>query len=393
MNPDQGTSVCSPVRILFRSLPSFGHLYPLMPLAEAARAAGHDVVFSTAGHFVGRLETLGFQVVPAGVPVEESISKRFGTNPPPTTKDGKTHWAAVSDLFALAAIDTADDLIGKLPDIAPDVVIHEQVDYGAAVAAAIHWVPAVSHSIVRAFPPDVHDSFVGAAARILHHRYGLHSGVDIADPDHVIDSYPPSLQLPSVTADARRMTMRPRPFSEPSATVPDWVTWVTGRLVYVTVGTVPGYFGTLETLIEGLAELSDLDLDVLVATGAMDAAALGRLPPRVRVEPFVNFVDLLPHLDLIVHHGGCGTTTGAWVHGVPQLVWPHGADHFANADAVAASGSGLRLDVAAPSTVAKLAAALLLDPSYRESASAVRDEIAAMPSPEHVLPELLARVS
>ncbi len=381
------------MRILFRSLPSFGHLYPLVPLAEAARAAGHDVVFSTAGHFVGRLEALGFTVVPAGVPLERSISKRFGANPPPTTIDGQTDWTVISDLFGQAAIDTADDLTGKLAGIAPDLVIHEQVDLGAAIAAAGHRLPAVSHSIVRAFPPDVHDAFIGGAGRMLAAHYGLNGGVDIADPDHVIDSYPPSLQLPAVTADTRRLTMRPRPFSEPSAPLPDWVAWVTGRLVYVTVGTVPGYFGTLETLIEGLAELSDLDVDVLVATGATDAAALGPLPPRVRVEPFVNFADLLPHLDLIVHHGGCGTTTGAWVHGVPQLVWPHGADHFANADAVAASGSGLRLEPAAPSTVAKLAAALLLDPAYRESASAVRDEIATMPSPEHVLPELLGRIS
>jgi len=52
--------------------------------------------------------------------------------------------------------------------------------------------------------------------------------------------------------------------------------------------------------------------------------ALGSLPPRVRAERFVDYVALLPHIDLIVHHGGCGTTTGAWAHGVPQLVWPHG---------------------------------------------------------------------
>ena len=378
------------MRILFRSLPAFGHVYPLIPLAFAARDAGHDIVFSTAGDFVGRLEALGFAVVPAGVPLEQSIFNRFGDTPPVTTTNGQTNWDVIGELFTRAAMDTADDLLTLMPVIDPDVVVYEQVDMGAAVAAAAFDVPAVCLATTRALPPEIHEPFVAAPARALRSRYLVSRTVDLAEPDVVVDAYPPSLQLPAAGTDPRRIVMRPVPFSEPSATVPSWVGHHSGSLVYVTVGTVPGYDGTLRTVIDGLAEVDDID--VLVATGALDPASLGPLPPRVHAEPFVNSSELLRHVDLIVHHGGCGTTTGAWVHGIPQLVWPHGADHFMNADAITADGSGLALDALTPGAVATFAATLLTDPTYRAAARRTGDEIAAMPRPADVLPEVLSRV-
>ncbi|MFD6068801.1 glycosyltransferase, partial [Amycolatopsis lurida] len=35
------------MRLIFTSLVSHGHLYPLLPLAVAARDAGHEVLFAT----------------------------------------------------------------------------------------------------------------------------------------------------------------------------------------------------------------------------------------------------------------------------------------------------------------------------------------------------------
>ena len=372
------------MRILFRSLPAYGHLYPMMPLAQAARDAGHDVVFSTAGDFVGRLRSVGFRVVPAGVTLEQSIADRFGTNVPRTTVDGQTDWDVVGAFFAKAATSAADDLVKLLPELDPDLVIYENTDNGAAIAASVVGIPSVCHAIVREMPAEIRSRFYESPLAPVRRRFGVEP--DIAQlPQLVLDMYPPSLQLPSALADPRRVVMRPVPWSEPTASVPAWVEQQEGPLVYLTVGTVPGYFGTLETAIEGLAEL---DVDVLVATGALDPAQLEPLPSRVHVTPFVHYANLLRHVDLMVHHGGCGTTTGAWVHGIPQLVWPHGADHHANAEMVTASGSGLSLVEPSPEDVAKAAEALLDEPRYAYAAQLVSEEIAAMPSPADVVTHL-----
>lgn len=371
------------MRILFRSLPAFGHVYPLMPLAEAARDAGHEVVFSTAGDFVERLRSISFPVVRAGVTLEQSIADRFGSNVPPTTVDGETDWDVVGAFFAQAATSAADDLVDLLPEIKPDLVVYEETDNGAAIAASVANLPSVCLRIARDMPTEIHRRFYDEPLAALRARHGV-----AAERGQlaklVLDAYPPSLQLPSALADPRRVAMRPVPWSEPSGSVPPWVGRHEGPLVYVTVGTVPGYFGTLETAIAGLSEL---DVDVLVTTGATELE-LDRLPPRVHVTPFVHHANLLPDVDLMVHHGGCGTTTGAWVHGIPQVVWPHGADHHANAAMVAASGSGVSLIEPTPEQITKAVQALLDEPRYAYAAQRVSEEIAAMPAPAEIVPRL-----
>jgi UDP:flavonoid glycosyltransferase YjiC (YdhE family) len=70
---------------------------------------------------------------------------------------------------------------------------------------------------------------------------------------------------------------------------------------------------------------------------------LGSVPDDVTVRAWVPQADLLPHADLIVHHGGGGTTLGALTVGAPQLILPQGADEFANAEALTAAGAALSL--------------------------------------------------
>ncbi len=69
------------------------------------------------------------------------------------------------------------------------------------------------------------------------------------------------------------------------ASVPSWIGRNGRPLVYLTLGTVVATDDGLRPAIEGLASL---DVDVLVALGAADGAALGDLPPNVHLEAFVD---------------------------------------------------------------------------------------------------------
>jgi calicheamicin 3'-O-methyl-rhamnosyltransferase len=121
-----------------------------------------------------------------------------------------------------------------------------------------------------------------------------------------------------------------------------------------------------------------------------DPSALGPLPDSVRVDRFVPQGVLLPHVDVVAHHGGSGTTLGALSHGLPQLLMPHGADQFLNAQALIDRGAGLRLlpEEISPESVADAVRALLSEPGYREAAGRLAVEIAAMPTPAQTIPRL-----
>jgi hypothetical protein len=56
----------APLRMLFTSRPLAGHFEPLVPLAVAARAAGHAVAFGTGEPYASRARQGGFDAFHAG---------------------------------------------------------------------------------------------------------------------------------------------------------------------------------------------------------------------------------------------------------------------------------------------------------------------------------------
>jgi UDP:flavonoid glycosyltransferase YjiC (YdhE family) len=93
-----------------------------------------------------------------------------------------------------------------------------------------------------------------------------------------------------------------------------------------------------------------------------------------------------------VHHGGTGTVLSALEAGLPQLLLPQGADQFFNAETLTAAGAARSLvgDAQQPGAIAEAVRALLGESAERQVAQRLREEIAALPAPVDVLPELVA---
>lgn len=379
-----------PVRVLFCGRPAYGHLYPLMPLAGAAREAGHDVVFATGEDFVPRLQTLGFETHRAGPSMDEAAAEVLRDDPAAPTADGRPNWEIGGRVvFDVLARRTADDLLPLLDRIDPQLVVFEESDIGAVVAASLAGIPTICHTLGRAVPPAVVEQVTGTRAAELWAHYGK----TLVPPEALrgqarLDICPPSLQEPSAFEQAGRLPMRPVPWSEPTAVPPTLDDNRSRPLVYLTLATMQR---SIEVLRAAIAGLSTLDVDVLVALGPLDGSQLGEVPPEVRVERFVDQAGLLPNVDLVVHHGGSATMLGALSAGLPQLLLPSGADQFFDGDVIEAARLGLVLEPLAVSrdAIAEAATALLTDCSYRDAVASVRREIGAMPHPKEVLPDVV----
>jgi UDP:flavonoid glycosyltransferase YjiC (YdhE family) len=256
-------------------------------------------------------------------------------------------------------------------------------------------VPNVIHPFGRGGATSAEDPF---QARLL--ALAEEIGVELAADQpglglgsDYLDIFPPSLQDKDFIAERPdRTLLRPVPFGLPGE-LPASVTGGDGRpLVYLTLGTG---FAVPDVLRAAITGLSSLDARVLVAAGpAVNVADFGPLPENVETHVWVPQAQLLPHADLVVHHGGSGSTLGALASGVPQLLLPQGADHFVNAAAVTESGAGRTIVPPALSaeSVAVEAKLLLAEDEHHKAAAAVAEEIAAMPSPAEVaarLPELV----
>lgn len=330
------------MRVLFASLASVGHTYPLIPLAIAARDAGHEVHFA------------------AGEGVHA-----------PLAANGLRPFRPADSFYEMYA----EDLEPELARLRPDLVIHEWGVPGAAIAAHRAGIAGIWHGFGRMFPEGIG---LEMPAR----------NVEAPGRPH-LDICPVSLQDKDFLTTADRIELRPAPYSTPGA-VP---ALDGGPLVYLTLGTA---FGTPELLTTAIKGVARLGARVVVAAGRVRPDELGDLPDNVTVETWVPQADLLAHADIVVHHGGSGTTLGALAVGAPQLMLPQGADQFANAEAVIGAGAGLRLlhDELGSDAIAEHALKLLRDNGYRDAARAIADEIERMPSPDEVarrLPEYAER--
>lgn len=379
------------MRLIFTSLATHGHVYPLLPLAVAARDAGHDVLFATAEEFLPSVDKAGLATAPAGITIREAFAAVVGDE---TQSPGDIPPEELAPLVAKAFGEVMPsrfvaDLAPLYDRIRPDLVVYESGNPGGAIAARLAGIPAIGHGFGRVSLGDpTTEAIFGRMA-----EYAGQAGVEGADlpsfGDPVLDICPESVQSPEFLAKAKRIPLRPVGWSEPG----DLPEGIVGRdknrpLIYLTLGTAFGDDGVLREAIAGLARLA---ADVIVASGpTVEVALLGEVPPNVRLAAWVPQAELLPHVDLVVHHGGSGTTLGAFGEGLPQLVLPQGADQFTNAAAVVEAGVGDRL-IGAEATADAIfenSRKLLASGEVREAARSLAAEVAAMPSPVEIAARL-----
>lgn len=373
--------------VVFASLPAYGHLYPMMPLALACADAGHQVAVATGEPFVDRLPLPTFFGHPPDFGLDWAIAETSRRHP---QLDGLQFATAMFADAAAGAVSST--LLTVLETTGPDLVVYEAMNAGAGVAADVLGIPAVAFSIgIASFVPALlHSEAVTYHSHLwaIRQRPVPARGPVLAEA--LLEPTPPSLwQQPD--PPLRRIPVRSVAYSETSE-LPTWLDEPGTRpRVYLTLGTVS--FGAVETLSRAVADLAQLEVDVLVAVGPEgDPAALGEVPGNVHLERFVAQPEVLPRVDVVVHHGGTGTVLGALAAGVPQVILPQGADQFFNAELISGLGAGRSLsnEEQRPGAIRDDVSAMLSGGRERAVAARLRDEIAAQPGPADVVDELVA---
>jgi glycosyltransferase len=404
------------MRLLFTPIATVQHLYPMVPLAWACRAAGHEVRVAAAPLLAAAIVAAGLPAVvigtdlpPAGATVTGLTARYYAHERFPADWPLRPHLldaeqrALIEQLGrnnAVAAEAVIDELIGFARAWRPDVIVHDTAGFAGAVTAATLDLPNVRHltgvglrPMERRVPgPEPLPEYAG-----LFERRGLDVRVT---PTVTIDPSPPRLRIPP---DGRWLEMRYVPYNG-AAAAPGWladpaplprvcVTWgLSVQRAALALGR--SAFDACRATLDALAALP---VEVVLVTMAEQLAQLGELPANVRPAVSAPLYQVLAHCVAVVHQAGDGTAMTAAAMGVPQVCVTQKPDPALTAERLVAAGAAVHLryrdvhrDPAGGDLIRAAVARVLAEPAYPDAARRLRAEMVDQPAPAALVPALAA---
>ena len=203
-----------------------GHFRPLVPLAHALSARGHELAFAAAAAWEPRAEEEGFPLLPAGMTRDEGgalfapFRERILALPP---EERRTH--QFSMLFA--EVPRPGEAAGgarRARAWRADAIVYDSCDLAAPIAAASLGLPSVNHSFGAMVPfaaLEAAREYMEPLVARRRARAGPYAGafrglfVDLAPPSFAWEQ--PLGKVVRLRPRARRAPMRRRPGSTSSS--------------------------------------------------------------------------------------------------------------------------------------------------------------------------------
>ena len=379
------------MRVLWFCIPAFGHTNPTIEVVRELVRRGHEVRYYSFEDFREKIEGTGAEFVPCDAylpPIDEKAERRL--RKVSTTEMSVQSFRTVANLDPLVSADVAS--------WRPDVVVTDSACFWGKLTAAKHGLPWVCSTTTFAFNQQSSKYMSHSAAEMADILFGLpRLNREIRKLRPLGYEVKSALDIVSNKPEDNTIVYTSRLFQPCSETfdeehyrfVGPSVRDVTpkeksGRpLVYASLGTVindrPDFYRTL------IDAVRDINVDLLISCGrAFDPAQLGKMPANVRVEQYVDQMEVLSRTSLFVTHCGMNSASeGMWM-GVPELLFPLTGEQRAVARRVAEVGAGVPLEEAVAREAAalrKTVLAALADERLREGAAHMREDLRSCAGP------------
>jgi hypothetical protein len=186
------------MKVLVTSTPGVGHIFPMVPVVQALRDNGNDVLWALAPTACARVSGLGFRCVPCGPErdvvieaqraAEPRVIERFLELPP------RDRRRALFPMFAgFTAPRMLVDLVAIIDEIEPDLVLHEPMELAAAPVSAARGLPHATVGFGGLIPDSILQEHSTLVAE-LWEEVGLKASAHAGLYDHLyLHPSPPSL--------------------------------------------------------------------------------------------------------------------------------------------------------------------------------------------------------
>ena len=406
-------------------MPATGHVMPKLPIARELVARGHEVRWYTGAHYREQVQAAGAIHHPIES-AEDFGGQTIGQAFPELV--GLTGIAMVRQAFQRVFIDNAEGMLRDcqaiLSEHPTDAILSEPLFVASRWVHELGGPPwaTLGESMLGTYSRDtapfgpglfpmrgplgqlrnramnavhrrvlfapVTEHYERARERVGLPRLGMSFIDTFTGPYLYLQSTVPGFEYPRRDLPAQVHFIGPLlPAATNGFKRPGWWAELDGErpVVLVTQGTVAT--DPRHLLVPTITALADRPAFVIATTGGSPADAQdalgGAVPANVRLEQFVPYAELMPHVDAIVTNGGYGTVQHALSEGVPTVVAGATEDKPEVAARIAWSGVGIRIRTQSPSPerLREAVRDVLDQPRYRERARAIADEMREYDAP------------
>jgi len=352
--------------ILIYTSPARGHLYPIMDIAIGLKKEGYRVVVQTLSSEKKVVSSEGIEHIPISPKIEALVLEDYkGSNPISQIKKTFSCWLD-------RAPHEVRDLEVSYSEIAPDLLIVDANTWGAGAFAETlrkPWVMFMPYCLpvpspdVPAFGPgfrpprnrldQIRDrTFRGVTSVAFR---GIVKQLDIFRKD--VGAQPlgawenlfskPDLLL-YLTAEPFEYVRAKWPSNvkaigpglwSPTSVAPKWIDDLPHPRILVSVSTE--FQKDDEIIKTAINALADEKWSVIVTTAALDPEDFVATNDRMRITKFLPHASVIPKVDVVITHGGMGTTQRALAEGVPVCIIPWGRDQNETARRAEICGAGI----------------------------------------------------
>ncbi|MBL1114916.1 OleI family self-immunity macrolide glycosyltransferase [Streptomyces sp. 110] len=338
----------SVAHIAFFNIPAHGHVNPTLGTVAELVRRGHRVSYAVPAEFGPQVRATGATLVPyeTTLPASDRVEDWPSDDP-----------VAMSRLALDEAIAILPGQLRAFEADRPDLVLH---DFGALTGRLLahRWqVPVICLASTHVSAADAEerrarqemfDEFFADDPRWSEYRREFRTFLDEAGIALSIDDYtglperclvpmPREFQLDGDAVDRRYAFVGP--CIGDRGHQGEWRAPADDRpVLLVALGSAGG--GQPAFYREVVAAFTGTPWHVVLATGTLDPALLGPLPPNVEQRRSVPQLAVLERASAFITHGGMGSVLEAMHHGVPMVTVPQVNDQHLNAERVVDLGLG-----------------------------------------------------
>ena len=369
--------------IVFFPEGAYGPTNNCVGIGDVLRRRGHRVVFIIEESFAGTLAAKGFEErlmrLTPPPEVEEApgqfwkdfIRETAPVFRTPTIEQLRGFIAPTFEALLEGARHVDDRLREIIAEVQPDVIVEDNVlTFPAILASGRPWVRVVSCNPAEIKDPNVPPAFSGyptgdraawdaynaeyaAAHAELHAAFSAfcveRGAPALPDGEFIHESDDLNLYIyPDAVDYARERPLGPTWHNLQAAVRTTDDAWAVptelrdgpGKLIYLSLGSLGSAdVGLMQGLVDTMAESGHR---VIVSKGPQHDQIT--LHDNMAGAEFLPQTSVLPHVDLVITHGGNNTVTEALYFGKPMVLLPLFWDQYDNAQRIHETGLGIRLD-------------------------------------------------